>query len=200
MTGLYEPTEGTVRIGNTDISKAEYRSIFENMSGVFQKYQRYALTLRENVRIADFGSGRSDGMIEKLLGENHIDSRNRHVFPEGLDTVLSREFDGTELSGGLWQRIAIARGFYRDSDIIVLDEPTAAIDPLEESAIYRKFVEIAENKTAVIVTHRLGSAKIAERIIVMQGGKIVETGSHDELMGQGGVYAAMFRAQAKWYN
>ena len=170
------------------------------MSGVFQKYQRYALTLRENVRIAAFGSGRSDGMIEKLLGENHIDSRNRHVFPEGLDTVLSREFDGTELSGGLWQRIAIARGFYRDSDIIVLDEPTAAIDPLEESAIYRKFVEIAENKTAVIVTHRLGSAKIAERIIVMQGGKIVETGSHDELMGQGGVYAAMFRAQAKWYN
>lgn len=200
LTGLYEPTEGTVGIGNTDISKAAYRSIFENMSGVFQKYQRYALTLRENVQIADFGSGRGDGMIEKLLEENHIDSGNRHVFPEGLDTMLSREFDGTDLSGGQWQRIAIARGFYRDSDIIVLDEPTAAIDPLEESAIYRKFVEIAEDKTAVIVTHRLGSAKIAERIIVMQGGEIVETGSHDELMGQDGVYAAMFRAQAKWYN
>jgi len=114
--------------------------------------------------------------------------------------MLSREFDGVDLSGGQWQRLAIARGFYRESDIIVLDEPTASIDPIEESAIYRKFVEIARNKTAVIVTHRMGSAKIAGRIIVMRGGEIAESGSHDELMAQGGAYADMYAAQAGWYN
>lgn len=200
LTGLYKPSEGTVKIGDKDISKVEYPSIFKNMSGVFQKYQRYALTLRENVQIADFRSERSDEMIEKLLDENHVDSRNNHVFPDGLDTMLSREFDGVDLSGGQWQRIAIARGLYRSSDMIVFDEPTAAIDPIEESAIYRKFVEIAKDKTAVIITHRLGSAKIAERIFVIQDGEIVETGSHEELMSKGGVYSNMFEAQAKWYN
>lgn len=114
--------------------------------------------------------------------------------------MLSREFDGVDLSGGQWQRIAIARGFYRNSDIIVLDEPTAAIDPIEESSIYKKFIEVARNKTTIIVTHRMGSAKIAERIIVMKDGEIAEIGSHDELLKRRGVYAEMYEAQAKWYN
>ena len=153
---------------------------------------------RLNLRqIADF---ESDENVEQTLAENHIDHTDKDTFPEGLDTMLSREFDGVDLSGGEWQRVAIARGFYRESDIIVLDEPTAAIDPIEESAIYKKFVEVARDKTAVIVTHRMGSAKIAERIVVMKGGEIAEVGTHDELAGSGGLYAQMYAAQAGWYN
>jgi len=197
LTGLYKPTSGSVKIGGTDTNAASYRSLFENVSGVFQKYQRYALTLKENVRIADLSS---ENDAEKTLAENNIDKDDKNAFPDGADTMLSREFDGVDLSGGQWQRVAIARGFYRESDIIALDEPTAAIDPIEESAIYKKFIEAARGKTAVIVTHRMGSAKIAGRIIVMKGGAIVETGSHEELAAGGGIYAEMYKAQAGWYN
>jgi len=203
LTGLYKPTEGSVKIGETDINTISYRSLFENISGVFQNYQRYALTLKENIQIADFSCENCENNNEKveiILDENHIEKDNKDIFPDGLDTMLSREFDGVDLSGGQWQRVAIARGFYRDSDIIVLDEPTASIDPIEESAIYRKFVEISKDKTAVIVTHRMGSAKIAERIIVMKDGEIAEIGNHDELVESGGVYANMYAAQAGWYN
>lgn len=199
LTGMYKPTEGTVKIGETDVNSISYRSLFESVSGVFQKYQRYALTLKENIQISEF-TDETDGKVERILIENNIDKDNLHNFPNGLNTILSREFDGTDLSGGQWQRIAIARGFYRNSDIIVLDEPTASIDPIEESAIYKKFVEVANEKTAIIVTHRMGSAKIAKRIVVMKEGKIVETGSHDELVNSGGVYAQMYSAQAGWYN
>jgi ATP-binding cassette subfamily B protein len=203
LTGLYKPTEGSVKIGENDVNNISYRSLFENVSGVFQKYQRYALTLKENVQIADFTGEKEENNIEKVnnkLEENHIEKDNKDTFPDGLDTMLSREFDGVDLSGGQWQRVAITRGFYRDSDIIVLDEPTASIDPIEESAIYKKFVEIAKDKTAVIVTHRMGSAKIAERIVVMKEGEIAEVGSHDELVDRGGIYAGMYAAQAGWYN
>ena len=122
------------------------------------------------------------------------------AYPEGLDTLLAREFDGVDVSGGQWQRIAIARGLYRTSDFIVLDEPTAAIDPLEESNIYRRFAEISRGKTALIVTHRLGSARIADRIVVMDEGRIVESGTHEELLRKDGKYTQMWQAQAQYYT
>ena len=197
LTGLYKPTEGSVKIGETDINNISYKSLFESVSGVFQKYQRYAMTLKENVQIADFTS---ENKVDETLEKNNIQKNNTDIFPNGLDTILSREFGGVDISGGQWQRIAIARGFYRDSDIIILDEPTAAIDPIEESAIYKKFIEIAKNKTAVIVTHRMGSARIAERIVVMKDGEIAEIGSHDELVNANGIYTNMYNTQAGWYN
>ena len=120
-------------------------------------------------------------------------------FGQGLETMLSREFGGTDLSGGQWQRLAIARGLYRQHNLIVLDEPTAAIDPLKETEIYQKFAESAKNKTAVIITHRLGSAKIADRIVVLDRGRIAEQGTHEELMGRKGIYSEMYHEQAKWY-
>ena len=114
--------------------------------------------------------------------------------------MLSREFDGVDLSGGQWQRVAIARGLYRIHNTVILDEPTAAIDPIEESRIYKKFTEISKGKTAIIVTHRLGSAKIADRVVVMDKSKIVATGSHDELMMKCDLYNKMFSLQAEWYT
>jgi len=197
LTGLYCPVIGKVTVGDVDISKVSYRVLFEGISGVFQKYQRYMMTLEENVKIADHQSGIE---ISESLEKGGVDISNAEKFPQGKDTVLSREFGGVELSGGEWQRVSIARGFYRKSDIIILDEPTAAIDPILESVIYRKFVTIARGKTAIIVTHRLGSAKIADRIIAMKDGKIVQIGTHNELIASGGIYADMFYAQAKWYE
>ena len=114
--------------------------------------------------------------------------------------MLSQEFDGVDLSGGQWQRVAIARSFFRTHQLIVLDEPTAAIDPIEETKIYNRFAEIAKDKTAVIVTHRLGSVKLADRILVMKQGKLVEQGTHTELIKMGGEYARLYSSQEQWYS
>lgn len=200
ITGLYKPTDGYVKIGDTNVNEVSYRSLFHRVSGVFQKYQRYAITLKENVMISEFDKTFDQDEVENVLRMNDIDLNNQDIFPDGLETMLSREFNGVDLSGGQWQRIAIARGFFRDSDIIVLDEPTAAIDPLEESWIYSKFAKMAKDKTAIIVTHRIGSAKIADTIIVMKDGEIAETGSHEQLLSSGGLYADMYHAQALWYD
>lgn len=197
LTGLYLPTEGTVEIGGVDSRRISPESIYKGITGVFQKYQRYKLTLQENVQISDL----------QAQDENHLDAAvakadlelDQETFPQGYETMLSREFDGVDLSGGQWQRVALARGFYRVHDLIVLDEPTAAIDPLEETRIYHKFAELSKEKTAIIVTHRLGSAKIADRIVVMDQGRIVAVGTHEQLMQEQGKYAEMYQAQAQWY-
>jgi ATP-binding cassette subfamily B protein len=199
MTGLFLPSTGTVRLDGTDTREAAIRSIYRGISGVFQKYQRYKMTLSDNVGISDVGLADDLSAMDAALSKAEVDPKNGAHYPEGTDTMLSREFDGVDLSGGQWQRIAIARGFYRAHDMIVLDEPTAAIDPLEETAIYRKFSELSHDKTAVLVTHRLGAARIAHRILVMDKGRLTEQGTHEELMRLGGLYARMYQAQAQWY-
>lgn len=200
LTGLYVPTQGTVKIGSTDLSTASYKSLYKNVSGVFQKFQRYAFSLKENVQISDVSVSDDGEKVYNVLDYMHIDKDNIELFPYGLDTMLSREFNGVELSGGQWQRVAIARGLFKESDIIILDEPTSAIDPIEEDAIYNVFASVSKNKTTLIATHRLGLAKLADRIIVMSDGEIIETGTHDELMGYNSTYSSMFNTQAIWYN
>ncbi|MCL2387286.1 MAG: ABC transporter ATP-binding protein/permease [Defluviitaleaceae bacterium] len=196
MIGLYKPDEGTILFGGADTSQTKLTTIFKNLTGVFQRFQRYHLTLKENIRMGDTSSPET---IFESLTQSGLELTPA-TYPQGEDTMLSREFEGVDLSGGQWQRVAIARGLYRAHNIVVLDEPTAAIDPIEESRIYEKFIEISKNKTAIIVTHRLGSTKIADRVIVMEKGKIVDIGNHDELLSRGGTYAKMFHAQAEWYE
>jgi ATP-binding cassette, subfamily B, bacterial len=202
ITGMYQPLEGRVLIGDVDTRDASAESSYEGLSAVFQNYQRYAMTLADNVSISE-PVARSDGDNESrtlsALTRAGL-AATADSFPEGASTMLSREFGGTDLSGGQWQRVAIARGLYRSHDMIILDEPTAAIDPLEETALYKRFVEVAAGRTAIIVTHRLGSARIADRILVMDGGRLVEDGTHEQLMTQQGTYAMMFESQAKWYD
>ncbi len=196
LTGLYLPTEGTATIAGHDMANIDMPSLFSRSSAVFQKYMRYRMTLRDNVRISD-SNAENDISPSLEKADLHLPSES---FPDGKNTMLSREFDGVDLSGGQWQRVAIARGFYRAHGLIVLDEPTAAIDPLEETRVYRKFAELAKESTAVIVTHRMGSARIADRILVMKDGVIEEEGSHDALMKKGGHYAQMVEAQSGWYE
>lgn len=195
LTGIYCPTEGTVLVGGLDTAKYSSSSIFKGISGVFQKYQRYKMTLKDNVAISDNTAEADPDKIKSVLNESGFEKESI-----GLDDMLSPEFNGVDISGGQWQRVAIARGLYRVNDFIVLDEPTSAIDPIEETKIYKQFAHLAEGKYALIVTHRIGSAKLADRIIVMDAGKIVDIGTHDELLARPGQYAKMWEAQAQWYE
>lgn len=200
IIGLYVPDDGKVIFGGVDTARISAKSLYNNISAVFQKYQRYKMNLGENISISDLRDiGKlNDAMLEHAADKADL-SLDGEKFKDSYETMLSREFDGVDLSGGQWQRIAIARGFYKANDVIVLDEPTAAIDPIEETKIYKKFSDMAKDKTAIIVTHRLGAAKIADRIVVIDNGEISEIGTHDELMEKDGKYAAMFKSQSKWY-
>ena len=211
LTGLYLPMEGSAKIGGIETADITTESLYAGMSGVFQRHQKYKLTARDNITISDLESG--ENQLVRNPDQPVGNSDRLHAaawqagaeitgesYPQGPDTMLSREFDGVDLSGGQWQRLAIARGLYRPHSFIVLDEPTAAIDPIEERHIYHSFMELAKGKTAILVTHRLGATRIADRIVVMDGGRIVEEGRHEELMELDGVYAGLFNAQAQWYE
>lgn len=198
LLGLYCPTEGRVEIDGVDTREIDPGDSVGKLSAVFQNFQKYKMTLEENVLMSDSSHPVDESRILHSLHRAGLDE-NGGEFGQGLDTMLSREFGGTDLSGGQWQRLAIARGLYRQHNLIVLDEPTAAIDPLKETEIYQKFAESAKNKTAVIITHRLGSARIADRIVVLDKGRIAEQGTHEELMGRHGLYSEMYHEQAKWY-
>lgn len=195
LTGTYLPSEGRILVGGLDTSRYASSCINKRISGVFQKYQRYKMTLAQNVAISDPMVGADPDKIGSALREAGFKKGNIH-----LDDMLSPEYGGIDISGGQWQRIAIARGLYREHQFIVLDEPTAAIDPIEETLVFKQFARLAKGKCAVTVTHRIGSAKLADRIIVMEAGKIVDTGTHDELIARPGQYAKMWKAQVQWYE
>lgn len=196
IMGLYAPTEGRISYGGKrGDSVATAMPI--RVSAVFQKLHRYKLSLLENITIS------SDFLIEEERLQNVCRESDVEQLLVGgalsMDTILDREFGGTELSGGQWQRVVIGRGIYRNHDLIVLDEPTAAIDPLEESRIYQKFAQICRGKTAVLITHRLGAVKLADRILVLRDGRIEEEGTYEELIQKNGYFKEMYDSQKEWY-
>lgn len=187
----------TVRAQRACVSPAETAIAQDGCIGrsaVFQNYMRYQMTLQDNVTISD---PKKNAPVKPMLERTGL---KPEAVAQCSELMLSREFEGIDLSGGLWQQVAIARGQYREHDLIVLDEPTAAIDPVEESAVYEKFLQMVKGKTAVIVTHRLASARLADRILVMEKGRIAEAGTHEELLAAGGLYSRMWKAQAESYQ
>ena len=197
LSGLYKPDEGEVIIGGAHSVTTSDAALFSKTSGVLQNFGRYVLNLDENVRIGEIGSKQ---VTTVAMVDADVDFDDDRTFPQGIDTVLSREYDGVELSGGQWQRIGVARGLYRNHEFIVLDEPTSAIDPIEETRMYNKFASLTSGKIAILVTHRLGSVRIADKIAVMDAGKIVEIGTHETLLANKGKYATMWAAQAEGYT
>ena len=197
LTGIYKPCEGSITIDDLDTKKYKIDSVRQGISGVFQNFQRYKFNLLDNISISE--PGIIDGKeckVNRTINEIGFDI-NGSI---DLNTVLSPEFGGVDLSGGQWQSVAIARGIYRECDFIVLDEPTAAIDPIEEDRIFSQFKNIVNGKNAIIVTHRLGSVRMVDKIVVLDKGKIVDVGTHDDLISRNGKYAELWKSQAEWYD
>lgn len=198
LLGLYEPTGGAISWNGKTGDKISAFGLQAQNSAVFQNFCRYYMTLRENVGLKDTDNVGEKKITEALARagvELHSES-----FPAGLDTMLSREFGGVELSGGQWQRVAIARGILKECSLLVLDEPTAAIDPLQEYELYHMFLEAARGRLAVIVTHRLGLARFCDRIAVMREGKIVGLGSHEKLLQDSTYYRMLWEGQVSGYR
>ena len=196
LMGIYKPDTGHVSINGVAIQDLERNSYLKKISLISQSFVRYCMTLRENVAISNLEELPNDSAIRDALSDANF--RMEDVSLE-LDTMLGKEFDGVELSGGQWQKIAIARGIFKESEVIIMDEPTSAIDPIAETEILKAFLEIAKNKTAIIISHRTGLCTLVDKIAVMKEGNLVEYGSHDSLIKEDKEYARMFHAQKQWY-
>jgi len=198
ISGIYKPVKGSVIHENIDISKIPKNRLISGMTAVFQKFQRYQMTVEHNITISQMEEAADSRRVEQAVLEAGVNI-NSNDFPDGYKTMLSREFNGVDLSGGQWQRVAIARGLFRKHEIIILDEPTAAIDPMEETRLYKCFAEAAEDKTAIFVTHRMGAVKYADRVIVMEKGRIVGLGTHQSLLASCELYKQLWNVQAQYY-
>lgn len=199
LLGLLKPTSGKIMYNDIDIAKLDDHSLHSGTSALFQTFGKYLMSVRENIAISQ--ADRMEEIIDIESGLEFVDfDLDQERFPDGLETKLGKEFGGTDLSGGQWQLIALARAYFRENDLIILDEPTSAIDPILENEIFKNFHHMCKDKTGIIVTHRLGATKIADRIIVFENGTIIEEGSHEELMESGGKYAELYMGQSKWYD
>ena len=197
MLGLLQPDCGRIILDGEDLATVEPTAVRARLSGVFQHFTRYPMTARDNITL---GNGHGDREVERALDLVGL-ARLPERLPDGLDTMLAPDLGGIDLSGGQWQRLAIARAGIRGASLVALDEPTAALDPLAEVAIYRRFADLAATRTTILVSHRLGMARLAKRIVCLEHGQVVEDGRHDDLVARpGSRYAEMWEAQARWYR
>ena len=201
LTRLYDPTEGRILLDGRDLREYDVEALYDMFGIIFQDYGRYAETVAENIRLGDVDRECTRADIEKAANDGNAAGFIKEL-PAGYDTPLTRMFEenGIELSGGQWQKISISRAFFKKSDILILDEPTASLDPLAEQDVFNRFTELSENKITIFVSHRLSSAVGASKIVVIDGGSIAEVGNHEELMRLGGKYAALFSIQAERYT
>ena len=200
ITRLYDPTEGEIYLDGHDIRDYDLKELYRMYGIIFQDFGKYAVSVRENIEFGNLSRGGSDEDIRQAAHQSNADAFIDKL-PDGYDTPLMRVFEenGTELSGGQWQKLSIARAFYSDSDVLILDEPTASLDPLAEQEIFNQFDTLRRGKTTVFVSHRLSSATTASKIIVLENGQIVEEGNHSQLMNRRGKYYELFSTQASRY-
>jgi ATP-binding cassette, subfamily B, bacterial len=197
---LYDPTDGAITLDGVDLRELSLQSLRRNISVVFQDYSKYHLSVKENIW---FGDVKVPPDEQRIINAAKKSGAHQPIMrlPAGYETLLGKAFaDGEELSIGEWQKIALARAFLREADIIVLDEPTSALDAKAEYEVFNKFHQLSVTRTAILISHRLSTVKMADHIYFLESGRIVESGSHDELIVHGGKYAYLFERQAQHYK
>lgn len=200
LTRLYDPTEGMILLDGRDLREYDVSDLYSMYGIIFQDFGRYAVTVSENIAFGNIRRALDEEAVHAAARQSNAEDYISRL-PEGYETPLMRIFEptGLELSGGQWQKLAIARAFYADSDVLILDEPTASLDPMAEQEIFNQFDTLRRGKTTIFVSHRLSSATVASKIIVLEYGQIIEEGSHFTLMEKRGRYYELFSTQAKRY-
>jgi len=200
MCRLYDPQQGTISMDGTDLRQFGLKDLRRQISVVFQDYAKYFLTVKENIRLGDISIAEDSPKIREAAIKANADAFIEKL-PHGYDTTLGRWFyAGEELSLGEWQKLVLARAFLRESQLIILDEPTSSLDIHTEYHLYMKFKELIAGHSALLISHRFSTVRMADRIYVVDGGKIAEKGTHRELMALEGIYADMYTKQAAWLN
>jgi ATP-binding cassette subfamily B protein len=200
LTRLYDPTAGRILLDGADLRDYNIEDLQTQIGVIFQDFVRYDMTARENVGVGRIELAQSDRHIELAARKSLADSAIVKL-PRGYDQLLGRRFEGgMDLSGGEWQKLALARAYLRDAQLLILDEPTASLDAASEYEIFQRFADLTAGKMALLISHRFSTVRMADRIVVLAGGVISEQGSHRELLASRGPYARMFELQASGYR
>jgi len=200
LARLYEPTEGRILLDGYDLHEYDINDLRMQIGIIFQDYLRYQMTIAQNIAAGNIIEKENRELI-KSSAEQSLANIFIEEFPNNYDQQLGRRFnEGVELSGGQWQKIALARAYMRDAQLMILDEPTAALDARAEYEVFQRFVELTKGRTSVLISHRFSTVRMADRILVLDKGELLEMGSHVELLQQNGKYAELFQLQAKGYQ
>ena len=200
LARLYDPSEGRILLEGRDLREYDVESLRRHVGVIFQDFFRYDFPLRENIAVGDIERLLDQPAIVAAAARGLADSVAARL-TRGFDQLLGRRFEGgVDLSGGEWQKVALARAYLRDSDLLILDEPTAALDARAEYEVFQRFAELTVGRMAVLISHRFSTVRMADRILVLRGGEVIEEGSHDALVARGGLYAELFQLQAAGYR
>ena len=200
ITRLYDPTEGQILLDGVDLREYDLEDLYREIGVIFQDFMRYEMTARENIAVGKIEEV-MDLPVLKAAAEKSMADEVIARLPAGFEQMLGRRFEGgVDLSGGEWQKLALARAYLRNSQLLILDEPTAALDARSEYQVFQRFAELTAGKMALFISHRFSTVRMADRIVVLESGRIVEEGTHDKLTHMGGRYAEMFELQAASYR
>jgi ATP-binding cassette subfamily B protein len=200
ITRLYDPTEGQILLDGVDLRDYKIEDLHHEIGVIFQDFMRYEMTVHENIAVGSVERKHTDEEIERAA-EKSLAASVVAKLKGGYGQMLGRRFEGgVELSGGEWQRVALARAYLRDAQLLILDEPTAALDARSELEVFERFAELTQNKMALLISHRFSTVRMADRIVVLADGRLVEEGNHAQLIARGGLYAEMFEMQAASYR
>jgi len=200
LARLYDPTEGRILLDGIDLKEYDIEQLRLNLGIIFQDYLRYQMTLSQNIAVGNISQINNNELIKKAAQESLADALAEKL-PGHYEQWLGRRFnEGVELSGGEWQKVALARAYMKDAQVLILDEPTAALDARAEYEVFQRFAELTKGKSAVLISHRFSTARLADRILVLDKGTVLETGTHQQLLDKNGRYAELFKLQAMGYQ
>jgi len=200
MTRLYDPVEGQILLDGVDLREYDLEDLYREIGVIFQDFMRYEMTARENVAIGRIDQVDNLSLLKSAAAQSMANEVIERL-PRDYDQMLGRRFEnGVDLSGGEWQKVALARAYLRDAQVLILDEPTAALDARSEFEVFQRFAELTAGKSALFISHRFSTVRMADRIILLHKGRITEDGNHDALLNLGGLYAGMFEMQAASYR